>query len=191
MVETDCSFSTAELELLRSLKGLRLKSIDACIVARDDMAWNTVRLHFDSVDVDLSNHLGEVQLDESGTCDEFGLLQVSRADSEILDVPDASPETSTFLVDKHISGIKVIEDSIEVSADGSLTSRTIYPQALVFNLGDEFLVFDKEVWFEETIAIKKGKDLSALIYDDSVNWEDDLEEDPSTHYSMSQTSKNL
>lgn len=32
------------------------------------------------------------------------------------------------------------------------------------------------------IVIKRGGDLEKTLYDESVNWEDDPEEDPTTHY---------
>lgn len=43
-------------------------------------------------------------------------------------------------------------------------------------------MFDKEVWFSELIVIKNGNSIGDLLYDESVNWEDDPEEDPSTHF---------
>lgn len=32
------------------------------------------------------------------------------------------------------------------------------------------------------IVIKNGESIEVLLYDESVNWEDDPDEDPSTHF---------
>ena len=43
-------------------------------------------------------------------------------------------------------------------------------------------MLDKEAWFSEMIIIKRGKSVEELLYDESINWEDDPEEDPTTHF---------
>ena len=43
-------------------------------------------------------------------------------------------------------------------------------------------MLDKEVWFSEMIIIKRGKSVEELLYDESINWEDDPEEDPTTRF---------
>ncbi len=43
-------------------------------------------------------------------------------------------------------------------------------------------MLDKEVWFSEMIVLKNGERIENLLYDESVNWEDDPDEDPSTHF---------
>ena len=185
MEDTNKTFSPRELELLASFKGAVLETIDACIVARGDMAWNTVRLHSDAGCVDVNNRLGEVTVDELGTVDEFGLMSVSEAEGNILDVPEASPETTVIPVGKRVAGVSVVNSRIDVHGNGELVARITYPQAILLDLGDEWLVLDKETWFDETIAIKAGANPVELVYDDSVNWADDPEEDPTTHYEVS------
>lgn len=32
------------------------------------------------------------------------------------------------------------------------------------------------------IVIKRGESIDELLYDESINWEDDTEEDPTTHF---------
>lgn len=34
-------------------------------------------------------------------------------------------------------------------------------------------MLDKEVWFSEMIVVKRGDDMGEMLYDESVNWEDD------------------
>lgn len=35
------------------------------------------------------------------------------------------------------------------------------------------------------LAVKQGENAGALVYDESINWEDNPEEDPTTHYEFS------
>ena len=178
-------FTAHELKLLANVKGKTLERVDACIVARGDMAWNTVRLHFEDCALDVNNRLGEITVDELGTVDEFGLMSISVASVETLDVPEASPQTTIIPVGKRVEGITVVDDIVEVFGDGNPVANIAYPQAILFDLGDEWLSLDKETWFEETIAIKAGTDPALLVYDDTINWADDPDEDPTTHYEAS------
>lgn len=182
MNSTNKTFTDNECALLNSLIGKELTTLDACIVARGDMAWNTVRLHTTDIAIDLNNTLGEIVVDEFGTLDEFGLMSVAATDQSVLDIPEASSDTSVIPIGKKIRSVRVVNDVITVFGNGIEVAKIRYPQAVILDLGDEFLVLDKETWFEETISIKAGPNAMDLVYDDTVNWEDDLEEDPSTHY---------
>lgn len=181
---TDKRFSAREINLLASLKRKKLESIDAVIVARDNFAWNTIRLHFADDHIDLNNYLGEIVVDEFGTIDEFGLLSINPASSERLNIAGVSANTSTFDVGQEIIGIQIINNIIDVFGNGEKVATVAYPQAVVLRLNHGVIVLDKENWFSEMIALKMADSIEGQIYDDSVNWEDNPEEDPSTHYSF-------
>lgn len=180
----DKRFSAEEIQLLASMAGQKLCSIDAVVVARDNLAWNTVRLHFAEVHVDLNNYLGEIVVDEFGSIDEFGLLSVSPASSEQLEIAEVGANTKTIDVGRKITEVQVVNNIIDVFGDGEKVATVVYPQAVVLMHDQGFIVLDKENWFSEMIAVKMANRIEGLIYDDSVNWEDDPEEDPSTHYSF-------
>lgn len=185
MSETDKSFTSEEIAVLESMLGKSLGSIDAVIVARSDLSWNTVRLHFNDLNVDINNHLGEIEVDELGSLEEFGLLSVASAPETKLELPEVSAETSSIEIEKTITSIKIVSDSIVVYGDGTPVATITYPQAVILEHEDGAIVLDKECWFSEMIAVKQGKDAENLIYDESVNWEDDPNEDPSTHFEFS------
>ena len=185
MSETDKSFTSEEIAVLESMLGKSLGSIDAVIVARSDLSWNTVRLHFNDLNVDINNHLGEIEVDELGSLEEFGLLSVASAPETKLELPEVSAETSSIEIEKTITSIKIVSDSIVVYGDGTPVATITYPQAVILEHEDGVIVLDKECWFSEMIAVKQGKDAENLIYDESVNWEDDPDEDPSTHFEFS------
>lgn len=185
MSSTDKSFTIDEQAILRDVYGRMLESIDAVIVARSDLSWNTVRLHLDGLDVDINNHLGEIEVDELGSLEEFGLMSVGHASEAMLEIPEVSAATTTMKIDKVIIGIRVISNVIVVHGDGKPVATITYPQAIVLEHAGGVIVIDKECWFSEMLAIKQGKNAEALLYDESINWEDDPEEDPTTHYEFS------
>ena len=179
---TNRRFSQAEEDLLRRAKGSRLLSVDAVLAAPPDNSWNTVRLHFEDFDIDINNYLSEIVVDEFGSIEEFGLLSIVEATKEVLRIPEVGADTTVFHVDEVVVGVGIVNDIANILGNGSLAARLEYPQAIFFELESDVLMFDKEVWFSEMLVIKRGQDVESLLYDESVNWEDDLEEDPSTHF---------
>lgn len=191
MEHEDRRFTQKEEALLRMAKGTKLLTLDAVLAAPPDNAWNTVRLHFDGFDIDINNHLHDIVVDELGTLEEFGLLSVTKAGPETLDIPEVGADTTVFRIDETLRGIAVVNDIADVFGNGSLVARIEYPQAIVLATDTGVIVLDKEVWFSETIVIKEGKNADELIYDESVNWEDNPEEDPTTHFEFSTETQEL
>ena len=121
-------------------------------------------------------------MDEFDSTEEFGILSLSAASQEILSIPKVSANTIKFTVNERIEEIEVIDSLINVYGNGVLVSSIVYPQAVVFKTKSEYIVIDKEIWFSEMLAVKHSNDVDSLVYDDSVNWVDDPEEDETTHY---------
>lgn len=178
-------FSQEEEALLKRAKGSKLLSIDAVLAAPPDNSWNTVRLHFEDFDIDVNNHLNNVVVDEYGTLEEFGLLSVMLSTKETLSIPEVGTDTTVLRVDKFIDRVTVVNNIAEIYGDGILVAKLEYPQAIAFQSETDAILLDKEVWFSEMIVIKMGERIDDLLYDESVNWEDDPEEDPSTHFEFS------
>lgn len=175
-------FTQTEEALLKRAKGAQLKSIDAVLAAPPDNSWNTVRLHFEGFDLDVNNFLNEIVVDEFGTLEEFGLLSIEEASTDILDIPEVGADTTVFNIDEAITSVHVINDVADIYGEGSKVARLEYPQAIAFGTDAGVIMLDKEVWFSEMIVIKRGEEIKDLLYDESVNWEDDPEEDPTTHF---------
>ncbi|MCD8316616.1 MAG: hypothetical protein LUB61_04355 [Eggerthellaceae bacterium] len=182
MEHTNKRFTQTEEALLKQAKGARLLSVDAVLAAPPDNSWNTVRLHFDSFDIDVNNFLNDIVVDEFGNLEEFGMLSITEAPSDILDIPEVGVDTTVFDINRVVSSVQVVNDIADIYGEELLVAKLEYPQAIVFGLDDGFLVLDKEVWFSEMIVIKQGNEIEGLLYDDSINWEDDLKEDPTTHF---------
>lgn len=179
---TDKKFSREEENLLKRAKGSKLLSIDAVFAAPPDNSWNTVRLHFEKFDIDVNNYLNNIVVDELGSLEEFGLLSVIDSSKETLRIPEVGTDTTVIDINTFVDGITVINDVAEIYGEGKLVAKLEYPQAIAFHTDSGVIMLDKEVWFSELIVIKKGDNIEDLLYDESVNWEDDLEEDSSTHF---------
>lgn len=175
-------FTQTEEALLKRAKGAQLKSIDAVLAAPPDNSWNTVRLHFEGFDLDVNNFLNEIVVDEFGTLEEFGFLSIEEASTDILDIPEVGADTTVFNIDEAITSVHVINDVADIYGEGSKVARLEYPQAIAFGTDAGVIMLDKEVWFSEMIVIKRGEEIKDLLYDESVNWEDDPGEDPTTHF---------
>ncbi|MBQ6452795.1 MAG: hypothetical protein IJJ14_00385, partial [Coriobacteriales bacterium] len=175
-------FSVEELRLLESAKGQVLQRSDAVVVARDDLSWKTVRLHFADLHFDVNNQLGTIEVDEFGSLEEFGLLSVQAASDSKLIIPGVAADTTVMQIDRTIVSIEVVSDYVDIYGDGQPVASITYPQAIVFHTEEGDIVLDKEVWFSEMIAVKIGESARELLYDESVNWVDELDESPSTHY---------
>ena len=175
-------FTQDELRLLERTKGSKLLSIDAVLAAPPDNSYTTVRLHFDGFDIDLNNYLNEIVVDEFGSREEFGLLSVAEASEDILNIPAVGTDTTVFQVNKTIRGVTVANNIVDIFGDGVQVAKLEYSQAVALETDDGIIMLDKEVWFSELIVIKSGDTIGELLYDESVYWEDDLEEDPTTHF---------
>ncbi len=175
-------FCQAEESLLKRMKGSKLLSIDAVLAAPPDNSWNTVRLHFEGFDIDVNNFLSDIVVDEFGTLEEFGLLSISEATKEVLDIPEVGADTTVFKIGETVEHVTVVNDIADIYGDGALVAKLEYPQAIALHTESGVIMLDKEVWFSEMIVIKRGKSVDELLYDESVNWEDDPEEDPTTHF---------
>ncbi len=175
-------FSQSEESLLKQMKGSKLLFIDAVLAAPPDNSWNTVRLHLEDFDVDINNYLNEIVVDEFGALEEFGLLSVVEASKGSLDIPEVGTDTTSFEINEDVIAVSVVNDIAEIYGNGELVAKLEYPQAIALRTESGVIMFDKEVWFSETIVIKRGESIDELLYDESVNWEDDPEEDPTTHF---------
>lgn len=183
--------SQEEEALLERAKGSRLLSIDAVLAAPPDNSWNTVRLHFDDFDIDVNNYLHNVVVDEFGSLEEFGLLSVAESAKETLSIPEVGTDTTVMTIDALVYNVTVVNDIAEVYGDGKLVAKLEYPQAIAFRTESGVIMLDKEVWFSELLVIKQGERIGDLLYDESVNWEDDPEEDPSTHFEFRTETQDL
>lgn len=182
MQYTNKIFSNKEKSLLKMARGSRLVSVDTVLAAPPDNSWNTIRMHFEDHDIDVNNRLTNITVDEFGTIEDFGLLSVVEATKETLNLPEVGTDTTIFEIGETVYSVTIINDIVDIYNEDSLVAKLEYPQAIAFHTGSGVIILDKEVWFSEMIVLKRGRNINELLYDESINWEDDPDEDPTTHF---------
>jgi hypothetical protein len=187
----DKRFTSREISLLRRVKGARLISMDAVLIA-SNRAWNAVRLHFEDFDIDIRVHLEDVAYDDSGSVDEYGLMSIDESSSDVLAMSEICEDATVYDIDKVIISVHVVDDTGEVYENGILVSRVVYPQAIAFRCEDGFIVLDNGAWFSELIDIGMYKDaIEKTIYDESFSWEDEPDQAPTIHLAFKTETREL
>ena len=180
MVNTALSDESAAL-LMQSI-GSRIVSLDAAIVASDNIAWNVVRITFDSFALDVRCDLEDRTISEDSETEEYGVLSVLLASDEPLVVNGTSARTLTCPVEAVVKDVLVLDGRVDAFWDGEQVNSRVFTQAIGFKLGEyDWLVLDKETWFGDMIAINRGERLDELVRDSSIDWEKDPET-PEQHF---------
>lgn len=166
----DKRFSKTEIEILVSLKGKKLQSFDYVEVETDHTSYEIVRLHFDNKHIDLTDSLETIALPDLGFCDEAGVLNISKCDSKMLEIPEViSSATKSVNVNKVVKAFIIVNEVITICS-GKEQGCIKCPQALVLDLGDEFLVLDREVWFSDSITFNFANRFEDVLYDNADSW---------------------
>ncbi|MDO4796557.1 MAG: hypothetical protein Q4A01_00890 [Coriobacteriales bacterium] len=189
--DADYSMGTHGIKLLRDVVGRTITALEAVIVARDDVAWGTVRIHAGDAPIDVTTALRDLIINDEGDTEEFGVLAVAEADPDALRVDGVDEEPSWCDIGADVAGVMLVNGHVTATEDGTAIMERAYTQAIVFALArGGCLVLDKGAWFSEMITIGMGDSWEDLVYDDSQDWEDDPEE-PEVHYGWKRSMKRL
>lgn len=191
MIEVDKTLSEKERRILQSMVGKTITSIDAALAAPPNIAWNTVRLHTDGGTIDVSCQLQTLPVNAEEDVEEFGIVSISAAPNEPLEVPTISADTQAAQLKLEITDVQLVNDALEVSENGALTYRRTTTKAVVFRCGRTSLALDRQAWFDEMLAVNESTDDTGLVFDGWADFEDDEEEEPGVHYGFSTTWESL
>lgn len=184
MSDANKTICSEGITALREIIGKRIDSIDAYIVARDNVAWRAVRINCDGTALDVINELQYLPINDEGDTEEMSSLRVAPGGTGMFVVDDVNFEACTCEVGEVVAGITLLNGRVVTTDQGRVIADRAYTQAIAFGLSSGgSLVLDKGAWFSEMIAIGMG-DPEDLVYDDSLDWEDDPE-DPDIHFSWS------
>lgn len=185
MIKTNTSLSNEEINILKSFEGQRLSSYEMKSVGGNE-AWSTVRLHFENGSVDIVSALQIIQEDDQGMADEFSVLRVHKVTSpdEPL-VPEIEEDSHNREVNRNVIGFSISNDCVSYYSNDVWDSEIIYTQAILIDLGTDYLCIDKEAWFSEILFVKGGDKTEELVHDDSSSLEIDPEEDPNSRMEYS------
>ena len=169
--------------VLSGLIGANFIAYDAALADNCNTAWNTVRLHTDRGSVDINCLLESIPINDDGDTDEFGIISIQWATDDKLVVDSISGPVTTTEVGKPIDEIIVVSGRVKSFYGSEALLDFTSTKAIVFKLGSGgYLVFDRELGFEEMLTIKAGALLDELIHDDSESWEIDSAEDTHTRF---------
>ena len=183
MSGTDNTITDVRTNVPPALVGKAVEGLEAVIVARDDMAWGTVRIHAGDATFDVTNTLRDLPINDVGDDEEFAVLSVSEAGTGELHVEDVDKASGWCELNATITDVALVNGHVTATEADSVIMERAYTQAVVLELDDgDYLVLDKGPWFSEMITIGMGSSWEELVYDDSQDWEDDPEE-PAVHYS--------
>ena len=167
----DKKLNTDERKLLESLKGCKLEAIQGAFLFGDTEAWNTVRLNMSEFCTDINLFRESIPMDDEGSLDETGIFSITNAPMEKLCVTAISEDVTTKKISKIITGIRVYESEVKYFENGNQYFQNNITKAIAFKFDNEWMVFDRQVWFEESITITFCCDVLDGVKDDKEDWE--------------------
>ena len=88
-------------------------------------------------------------------------------------------------VNRNVIGFSISNDCVSYYSNDVWDSEITYTQAILIDLGTDYLCIDKEAWFSEILFVKGGDKIEELVHDDSSSLEIDPEEDPNSRMEYS------
>lgn len=174
MIKEDKRISNAEKELLKSFIDKNLVKIQSAVASPPDVAWNTVRLHFDDGNtMDVSCNLDEVAINDEGDYDDFGVISITKAPSAELSVPSISSPTEELAVNKTVQKIRIFESKTTALSQGVSFCERLFTKAIAFYFEEGCMTVDKLAWFDEMLRVRFGNDPNTMLYDESQDWMND------------------
>lgn len=167
----NATFTDEMKELLASMVGKRFVSYE-CSKDSFSRAFGNMRINFNGRSIELTNEEQTFPLfdgEEDMTC--FACKVV---DSKRPFEPDVVAETTVTDVNKSITSIEVVTDTIEVN-NGEYS--IVYDMALIFHMGESVLMVSRDTWFSELITIKENDDYNQAfsVDDQKESWSNDGE----------------
>jgi hypothetical protein len=87
-----------------------------------------------------------------------------------------SSPTEELFVYKEVERIDVFETLSIAKFRGVPFCEKRFTKAIVFYFSDECMVLDKLVWFDEMLRVSFGEEPESLLYDESLDWKTEEDE---------------
>lgn len=171
MIEENHTLSAAEKSMLERLIGGKIESIEGYLLfdePESKVFSNHLRINLEgkkSLDITCSYETASLA---DGEREEAGTLSVGNAEKEIW-VP-AGERTQKMSVHAKVKSIGIVNDKDILSHKDTPTSEISFSQAIVFDLGESYLVIDKGTFTEDFIKVRRGKNINELTSDCSSGW---------------------
>lgn len=180
----DKTFSESERKILEGLLDKTLLSIQGPFWGSE--AWNWIRLNTDEGSIDISiEEESIIELPHTNTIEEISVLKIDdSAGNELKFVALSDTEVSKETIGETVKHVYILNEIVTKTLD-EMQDIFSCTQALIIELENYSFILDRGVWFSDMIAVKKGKDVGSLLYDDGQIWTDDQEEGDELYYEYS------
>lgn len=174
----DMRFSDEEIGLLSRAKGDVLEAIGYVPIV-GGLAFGRVRLYFKSGPIDIVSTMQDIDYTGDGKPDDDdAFLSVERSNGDIAALSELSGEEMRVECGKTVKRVLVAQDSVDSYEYDKLTFKTAYPQAVLFDIGDQAISIDKQGCNWMMLTVEFGENIDDLVYDSAKGWEVNPEESP-------------
>ncbi|TXF38991.1 MULTISPECIES: hypothetical protein [unclassified Collinsella] len=171
MVDMDMRFSNEEIELLCGAKGNVLEAI-GYVPVTSGLAFGRVRLYLSGGAFDIVSRMHDIDYSGNGEVDDDdAFLSIEQGLGSVAALSELSGEEMRVECGKVVKRVLVAQDSVDSYEDGKLTFKTAYPQAVLFDFGDQMMSIDKQACNWMMLTVKFGENVDELVYDSGKGWE--------------------
>lgn len=170
LIEISKQFDEAELALLRSCIGRELLSYEGYSIDDDgDHIYKTARVEFDGRAIDLVNEHETLALGPDFVEEEVAILRVREAVGGLWTPPGkATAQTECGF---QVADVLVVVDTALLAKGSKKLIDFKWVQAVLFENEDGgYLVFDRDIWSDEYITVRRGPSVSTTTRDFRPDW---------------------
>lgn len=177
MTTIDKRFDKETISLFESMIGKTFNEYLCDHFTFSTSVFGIVGMYIDNKPYKLTNNI-EV-LNYFGQDEDVAVFKFSSCSSDEIVTQEDDGELNTTPVNCSISNIAIIEENQQLFHNNELTYNIFVPRAIIFYFTDGHeIMFEKDIWFSETITIHKGYNLKSQLspIDEFLEcWEDSNE----------------
>lgn len=171
MICFDKTLTNSEIEILKTMKG-RVLLAEGHVPISGNIAFGRLRLYLEDSGVDITADMHGIDYTGDGEIDDDeAFLAVEPARGNLEAVTEIEGNELRTEYGKVVKRVLIVQDLVDSYENGELTFKMTFPQAIVLDLGDEYVCIDKQDGPWAMVTVKHGAELSGLIYDCSKGWE--------------------
>ena len=170
LIEIGRQFDDATLALLRSCIGRELVAYEGyCLDGESDHIYKTARLVFDGFAVDLVNEHETLALGPDFVEEEVAILRAEPATGELWTPP--GKHVSRVECGFQVADMLVVVDTALLAKGSRKLIDFKWVQAVLLEHEDVgLLAFDRDIWSDEYLAVRRGPSVSTTTRDFRPDW---------------------
>lgn len=148
-------------EMIKILSDLKDKRFLSYICEKDDgfsQIYGNIRIVTDKNAIEIVNEVHPLKFFDG--IEDISFFEIEEVNPENPFVPFVVTDTEEIKINKTITGIDLINDTINVN-NGEY--EITFDAAIIFHLDDEILMLARDVWFSELISIAHDDDYERIL----------------------------